>query len=73
MQEFLYLGTFALVLIWFRMVLTQILTWVYEDFLTLTYPPNIKILIGITILISRLGSLIPSLILILDSVHSHVY
>ena len=73
MQEFLYLGTFALVLIWFRMVLTQILTWIYEDFFTLTYPPNIKILIGITILISGLGSLIPSLILIIDSVHSHVY
>ena len=33
----------ALVSIWFRMVSTQIRTWVYKDSLTLRYPPNINI------------------------------
>ena len=34
------------------MILTQIITWVYKDFLTLRYPPNIIIWIGMTSLIS---------------------
>ena len=33
----------ALVSIWFRMVLTQIITQVYKKILTLTYPPNINV------------------------------
>ena len=43
MQELSYLCRFTLVSIWFRMVLTQIITWVYKDSLILTYPPNINI------------------------------
>ena len=43
MQEPSYLGKIDLVSIWFRMVLTQMITWVYKDSLTLRYPPNINI------------------------------
>ena len=33
----------TLISIWYRMVLTQILTWVYKYSLTLRYPPNTNI------------------------------
>ena len=39
LQEPWYLGKIALVSIWFRLVLTQIITRGYKDSLTLTYPP----------------------------------
>jgi hypothetical protein len=42
MQELSYLSKITLLSICFRMVLTQRITWVYKDTLTLTYPPNIK-------------------------------
>ena len=38
-----YLRIIALVSIWFRMLLTQKVSWVYKDTLTLIYPPNINI------------------------------
>ena len=48
-QEPLYLGKTALLLIWFRMVSTQIITQVYKGSLTLRNPPNINIILtGIT-------------------------
>jgi hypothetical protein len=40
MEEPSYLGKIALVLIWCRMVLNQMITWAYKDSLTLTYPPR---------------------------------
>jgi hypothetical protein len=43
MQEPTYLCKIALVSICFRMVFTQIITPVYKDSLTLTYPPDISI------------------------------
>ena len=52
MQEFSYLGKIALLSISFSMILTQIITQVYKDSLTLTYTSNIKYLAGITILIT---------------------
>ena len=42
-QEPSHLGKIAQVPIWFRMLLTPIITRVYKDSLTLTYPPNINI------------------------------
>ena len=50
-QEPSYPGKIALESIWFTMVSTQKSTQVYKDSLTLTYPANINILTGITILI----------------------
>ena len=41
MQETWYLGEIAVVSIWFRMVLTQIVTQVYKYSIILTFPPNI--------------------------------
>ena len=43
MQVPSYLGKIAQVSIWLTMVLIQIITWVYNDSLTLTYLPNINI------------------------------
>ena len=42
MQESSYQRKVVLISIWFRMVLTQTITWVYKDSLTLTHPPTIK-------------------------------
>jgi hypothetical protein len=39
MQKLSYLGQVTLVLTWIRVVLTQ----VYKNYLTLTYPPNVNI------------------------------
>jgi hypothetical protein len=50
MQEPTYLGKRAPVSVWFRMVLTQIMTRMYKDSLTLTYPFKYEDLTGITIL-----------------------
>ena len=41
MQEFSHRGKIAVVSIWFRMELTQIISWVYKDSPTLRYPPSI--------------------------------
>ena len=49
MQERSYLDKSAQISVGFRRLLTLIITWVYKDSLTLTYPPNINILIDITI------------------------
>lgn len=54
--HFIYLGNIALVSIWSRMMYTQIITRVHKNSLTLTYPCNINILSGMTILIPRVGS-----------------
>ena len=43
MQESSYLGKNALVSIWFRMVLTQIITRINIDSLTLNYPSDTNI------------------------------
>ena len=51
MQQPLYLRKITVVSIWFRMLLTQIVTWVYNYSLTLIF------LIGITILIPTGGFL----------------
>ena len=42
-QESSHLGNIFLVSIWFRMVLTQIITWIYIDSFIMRYPPNINI------------------------------
>ena len=51
MQELSHLGNTTIVSIWFRMDLTQILTWVYIDSLTFTYPAKYHHFTSITILI----------------------
>ena len=61
MQEPSYLGRIAEISIWFRMVLTQMVIWIYTDSLTLTYPPHIK------------DSLIPLLMFIIDTMHSPIF
>ena len=50
-----------LVSIWSGMVLTQIITRVYEDSLTLTYPPNINIWLVLQFWYLQVGCLIPLL------------
>jgi hypothetical protein len=57
MQEFSYLGKITLVSIWFRRVLTQIISWVYQDSFTLTYPPNISIWLALQFWDPLVGSL----------------
>ena len=49
MQEPSYLGKITVVSIWFRMVLTQIMTWVCKD--SFTFPTKYQCLTGVTILI----------------------
>lgn len=44
MQEPSHLGEITLESIWFRMVLTGIITRVYKDSLGLTYPPKCQYL-----------------------------
>jgi hypothetical protein len=41
-KNFSYLDKIAQVSRWFRMALTKIITWVFKNSLTLTYPPNIN-------------------------------
>ena len=50
MQEPSHLGKIALILVCFRMGLTQIMTHIYKDSLTLEIPIKCQYLIGITIL-----------------------
>ena len=52
MHELSYFGKIALVSIWFRMVLTQIVIKVHKDSLVLTYPPHIIYVTCIFILTS---------------------
>ena len=61
MQERSYLGKIVVVSLLCRMVLAQMITWVYKDSLTVRYPPNINILTGITILIP-MGSLVDTIV-----------
>ena len=58
MQEPSYVGTIALVSIWFRMELTQIITWVYKGFSHLDIPIDST---DITILIA-MGRFLDTLI-----------
>ena len=51
MQELTYLGKRAPISVWFRMVLTWIITQMYKDSLTLTYPFKYEHLTSITLLI----------------------
>ena len=72
MQESSYQRKVVLISIWFRMVLTQTITWVYKDSLTLTHTHQLsKKLTGITLLIP-VGSLMLLLTLIVDS-HAFTY
>ena len=59
MQEPSYLDKIAQVSIWFRMVLAQIIIWIYEDSLILTYPPNVNIWLVLQIWYAWVGFLIP--------------
>ena len=52
MQKPSYLGKIALVSIWFGMVLIQLITWIYKDTVTLTYPCNLTC-VTILILVGR--------------------
>ena len=58
MQELWYQGKIALESIWFRMVLTQIITQVYKDW-PLTYPPNNNIWLVLQFGYLWVGSLLP--------------
>jgi hypothetical protein len=66
MSNFLYLSKITLVSIWFRIILTQIITWRYKGSLTLI-PIKYQSLIGIV------GSLTPLFLLIIETMHSTVY
>ena len=68
MQELSYLDRFMIVSLWFRMKLTQIMTWVYKDFLTLTYFSHINIWWALQFWYPWVGSLIPLLMLIIETV-----
>ena len=73
MQEPSHLGKFALISIWFKMVLTQMFTWVYKDSLTWRYTPNIDIWLVSQFWYPRVGSLIPYLSWLLIPIHSPIY
>lgn len=64
MQEPSNLGKIVLVSIWFRMGLTQIVTRVCKDSFKLTYPSNINI----WLMYPLVGSLMPLLVLIIDTI-----
>ena len=57
MQDPPYRGKIAQISIWFRMVYTQIISWVYNDFLILRYPPNINIRLVLQFWYIKIGSL----------------
>ena len=73
MRKLSYLGVSTLVSIRFRMVLTQTITRAYKDSLTLTYPPNINIWLVLQVWYPQVGSSIPLLMLIIDTMHSPIY
>ena len=62
-----------LVSILFRMALTQIITWVYNNSLTLNYPQNIKIWLVIQFLYPQVGFVLPLLMLFIDIMHPPKY
>ena len=70
MQELSYLGRITLVL---NMVLTQTINRVYKDSLTFTYIPNINIWLVLQFWYPHVGSLIPLLMLIINTMHSPIY
>ena len=72
MQEPQYLGKITLVLIWFRIVLTQIITHVYRDSLNLDEPIKYQYLTRVWFLY-YIGSLIPLLMLTIDNKRSPIY
>jgi hypothetical protein len=72
MQEPQYLGKITLVLIWFRMVLTQIITHVYRDSVNLDDPIKYQHSTVIRFL-CYIGSLIPLLMLTIHTKHSPIY
>ena len=55
MQDPPYRGKIAQISIWFRMVNTQIIPWVYNDFLILRYPPNINIRLVLQFWYTQIG------------------
>ena len=70
MQEPSYLGKAALVSIWFRMVIIQIIARVaYKDSPSFRYP----YWIDMTILIPTGRFLLPLMMLIIDTMHSPIY
>ena len=73
MQEPSYLGKITQVSICSRMVSTQIITWLYKYFLILTYPSNINIHLVSQFSYPWVGSLLPFLVLIIDTMHSPIY
>jgi hypothetical protein len=73
LQDPSHLGKIALISIWFRMVVTQLITPVYKDSHTLRYSPNIDIWLVLKFWYPRVGSLISFLILIINTIHSPSY
>jgi hypothetical protein len=71
MQEPSHLS--KIVLVWCRMVSTQIITLVYKNSLTLIHPPNINFLVVLQIWFPWVGSLTPLLVYLLIPMHSPVY
>ena len=69
MQELSYLGIIILLSIWFRIKLTQIMTWMNKDALLLTYPPYINIWLILQFGYMRVGTLM----LIINTIHSLIY
>ena len=66
------LGKISLVSIWFVMVITQIISRVYNDSLAaLTYPPNINIWLVLQFWYPRVGALIPCIHLIYQTNTGH--
>ena len=66
-------GKIALVSIWFRVVLTQPITRIYKDSLTLRYQSNMNIWLVSQFWYPVLGSLIPALLLIINTISSPIY
>ena len=56
-----------------RIVLIQLTIRVYKDPLISRYPPNINIQSALQCLYPRIGSLIPLMVLIIDSMHSPIH
>ena len=74
MQEPSSLGKIVQVSVWFRMFLwTPIITRVYKDSLTLTYPPNIKIWLVLQFQYPQVNTLIPLLMMIIDTTNSPIH
>ena len=72
MQEPSHLGTISLVSIRLKVVLTQIITQVFKDSLTLRYPPNTNIWLVLQFCYPRVGPLILLLKFIIET-HTFTY